>query len=61
MNGCEYCRDEEPLHYKKTGNVRTDECIGLDDGDILVDVPNTKRIYIEINFCPMCGRKLEEE
>ena len=60
MSRCEYCQEDFDGYYKpldKNGHI----CI--------FDTPNTKILYINwyghkmkinINYCPMCGRRLYE-
>lgn len=60
MNDCEYCQEAKPLAIGQT-----------DDCGIAIQYPNTLNAYgydvhgsgsnglnVKINFCPMCGRKL---
>lgn len=60
MNNCEYCQGAKPLTIGQT-----------DDYGIAIHRPNTLNAYgydvhgsgsnglnVKINFCPMCGKKL---
>jgi len=55
---CEYC---EPYKEKFIDGENGDACI-TKNGE-LVAFPNTdfevRAVHLKINFCPMCGRKLE--
>ena len=60
MNDCKYCQEAKPLAIGQT-----------DDRGIAIRYPNTLNAYgydvhgscsnglnVKINFCPMCGRKV---
>jgi hypothetical protein len=64
---CEYC---ERQHASKTETLNKDilaysdqhdSCVYILDGVLNVSNAYTHTEEIEINFCPMCGRKLGEE
>ena len=68
--GCEYCekqRDNKPIHYEEWGsdNLRNNYLsVEVWDWGLEVEVRiayGTTGESIEINYCPMCGRKLKEE
>ena len=64
MNGCEYCRDDnKPLYHVDGPIKRMDSFVRVVDGQIEIDLwdRGNSCATIEINYCPMCGRKLEEE
>ncbi|MBC1671214.1 hypothetical protein HB950_02650 [Listeria welshimeri] len=58
---CEYCEE----NFRKRGEITTDEGheIRIDwDNDlaILLDIDyKANNIYLDIKYCPWCGRKLE--
>ena len=54
---CEFCENENYLlNYK-------DMIIEIEDGILIVRVYGTKNfaINLQINYCPMCGKKLGVE
>lgn len=62
---CEYCKNNKSLYFDKSGkhpNLR--EVYIEDDGNMTVSpyfCDETESVQIKINYCPMCGRKLENE
>ena len=57
---CPYCDETpEPMIKKNGFKLSLDE-----DGDIFIEVDlgggNPARRYRTVNYCPMCGRKLED-
>lgn len=59
---CKYCRGEEPLIDGEDWIIEISE--RPYKGDVVLDVgfvlseENQGNILLEINYCPMCGRKL---
>lgn len=63
MKGCQYCTEYEDLpehiiNGKLIGRV-FDTCIQCDENGWHLEVPSGTDIGIQ--YCPYCGRKLEEE
>lgn len=62
IEGCDFCKQLRGINHK------SDECYLIYDGKTLyvdVDIPlswgsATGYYGFDINFCPMCGRKLNE-
>lgn len=72
---CDYCNKFQSIKGITIGeSVKIKQCaaetdlkdcqVYIHDGDkpsiIIWDENGTARGYLEIEFCPMCGRKLEE-
>ncbi len=64
MEDCKYCNGEEYLRKRiESGivdmwvDVDNDLCIERDTGLKYSDMDFDS--YVEINYCPMCGRKLK--
>ena len=65
---CEYCKGSKFIQEGKETGIKANGYVGLDvwldynklniDGSVDVYEPNYIEIEIEINYCPMCGRKL---
>ncbi|EAD0075984.1 hypothetical protein NB69_05190 [Listeria monocytogenes] len=59
---CEYCEET----YRKRGEIITEEGHEIyidEDNDISINIDfesSMDYLYFEINYCPWCGRKLEE-
>ena len=54
---CEYCEKQygnKPLAYSHLGDME------IEAGDIVAGDFGAELARARINFCPMCGRKLEE-
>lgn len=55
--GCEYCRRAAPLN----SSIDSDFYIHIfDELYLLVEFDDQNYTYCPINFCPKCGRKLQE-
>lgn len=55
---CEYC--EKGKHISKFSTLRETNCLYIRDGNELVTIMSYGYMYTRINYCPMCGRKLED-
>ena len=58
---CEYCNIVEPINIvpydiKEKIGVRVNRANAR-----LIAFNDTKHIAVKINFCPMCGKKLEQQ
>lgn len=55
-NGCEFCNGDYSLEgiYAEVEIIKGNLKISISDN--IVDIDD----WIKINYCPMCGRKLEE-
>lgn len=56
---CEYC--ENGKHICEHSTPRDTNRIYIRDGNELFAVMCCDYMYSRINYCPMCGRKLEAE
>lgn len=61
--GCNYCNRNKSLFIdKKLNNPNLKEVYIENDGNLAI-VPylseDTETVQIKINYCPMCGKKLE--
>ena len=61
--GCKYCQRDEELMQTESGaliiiNNKLFEIVAWDDYN---DQPSDKVNELEINYCPMCGRRLSNE
>ena len=62
-DGCNYCQQDEALMQTESGaliiiNNQLFEIVAWDDYN---DRPSDKVNELEINYCPMCGRRLSNE
>ena len=62
MMGCEYCNDEKYLLYEADGQ-HMEHRIFVNEGRLCAraEMPPVFIMHrsCEINYCPMCGRKLK--
>ena len=71
---CEYCKDKEDRiiygkHFKllPTFGFKNDrrysswimKCSMDRKAGIMISTDNSNTVYFDINYCPMCGRKLD--
>lgn len=61
-NGCVYCKHKEPLNDTSNSNFAL--VIEHDENDYYIDAEYYDDTWRDneralINYCPMCGRKLE--
>lgn len=57
-NLCDFC-DRKILHFDKTSCIEVRKEEGSNSLRIMDYEGNT--FYLEINYCPMCGAKLQED
>ena len=53
--GCDFCNESEQIQ-NQYGDI-----MGMDDGVLILDTEGYPGVTFRIKYCPMCGRKLEEE
>lgn len=69
---CEYCKDDYTLIDTATKISRKSDCwpgitVGVENGELWVSAiadtyePSCQEAFCKINFCPMCGEKLNKE
>ena len=51
---CDYCEKEKELGYDDACG-----CLLIEDKKLTVDI-GFDAMMVKINFCPMCGRKMQE-
>ena len=59
---CEYCEKEKPILDFEKGKVYMEATIC--DGDLTIEIACdefNRFPYARINYCPMCGKKLEHK
>lgn len=63
MTGCDYCNSLIPLMEVTNGTIYVENrtLINFINWDYDNDCPSTEHESIKINYCPMCGRKLENK
>lgn len=65
MNSCEYCKDSNnmPLYHEDGPTPRMDDYVWLADNQIEINLwaGGNASVIFKINYCPMCGRKLEQK
>lgn len=58
---CEYCQESaEPLSLSKVRAVIQGTTIKLEADGSGSLFPELKKVWVDINYCPMCGRNLRE-
>lgn len=58
---CEYCENEKSISFFQNDAEMTICEIEESDGSFTWGIDADGHQSIEINYCPMCGRKLKEE
>jgi len=57
--GCEYCKDREPI-LDEIGELQIDDSDGTLWFIIQAAADDIYEDHTNINYCPMCGRRLKE-
>ena len=56
---CEYCEGDREIVFNKFMRIKVEKFI--DNLTLRVDTRESTHTRVDINYCPMCGRKLGEE
>lgn len=57
--GCEYCNDYKSIYHRSSEiHDGMDEDVYISGNSLVVDIGCHSYGQVEINFCPMCGRRL---
>lgn len=57
--GCEYCNDGKSIYHRSSEiHNSMDEDVYISGSSLAVDIGCHSYGQVEINFCPMCGRRL---
>ena len=62
---CDYCNNEQDFNIKEAWvfdkDIKEELNIFVEESHLTIDYKNAEAdgFYIDINYCPMCGRKLE--
>lgn len=60
-NGCEYCTDSKNIYHLASGvHDSMDEDVYISGNALVVDIGCNSYGSADINYCPMCGRRLQE-
>ena len=61
MGKCRYCEDEKPIVKGQMGDISV--AIQLPNKLVAYDygIFGCDSVIVEINFCPMCGKKLKKQ
>lgn len=65
MGKCSYCNGNHKLKLHRAANIRAIQsyvvkCEDDTDGTIVIENTSGMPAYIDINYCPMCGKDLRE-
>lgn len=53
---CEYCEGDREIVFNKFMRIKVEKFI--DNLTLRVDTRESTHTRVDINYCPMCGRKL---
>lgn len=61
--GCSHCNSLDKLSLHRSQNINATQsyvckCPGDTDGTIVIENSNNAPAYIDIRYCPMCGKQL---